>query len=120
MQDYKRQRTSPRFFVMLPILITSRAGAEPRVGITRNISKNGIFFYSNLTPKLHSNIDLMLQMSGVRISCTGEVVRVEDGRPGAAVGVAVKIQGDNCFLGQEIERLRSALTTSQLAQLAMT
>jgi len=59
---------------MLPIFISAHAGAEPRAGITRDVSKDGIFFYSNVTPKLHSNISVVLQVNGVRIPGTGKVV----------------------------------------------
>jgi len=97
---------------MLPIFISPQAGADPRPGITRDLSKNGIFFYSNVTPKLHSNISLVLQVNGARIPCSGEVVRVQDAAPGAAVGVAVMIQDGNRFLETEIENLCSALTES--------
>jgi len=110
-QDWRR-RTTPRIFAMLPIFISAPAGADPRPGITRDLSKNGIFFYSNVTPKLHSNISLVLQVNGARIPCSGEVVRVEDTAPGAAVGVAVMIQDGNRFLETEIEHLCSALTES--------
>lgn len=104
------QRTTPRIFAMLPIFISAHSGADPRPGITRDLSKNGIFFYSNVTPNLHSNISLVLQVNGARISCSGEVVRVQDTVPGAAVGVAVMIQDGNRFLETAIENLCSALT----------
>ena len=106
------RRTTPRIFAMLPIFISAHAGADPRPGITRDLSKNGIFFYSSVTPKLHSNISLVLQANGARIPCSGEVVRVQDTAPGAAVGVAVMIQDGNRFLETEIEHLCSALTES--------
>jgi len=106
------QRATPRIFAMLPIVISAHAGAEPRPGITRDLSKDGIFFYSNVAPKLHSNISLVLQVNGARIPCSGEVVRVEHRVPGAAVGVAVMIQDDNRFLETEIEHLCSDLTES--------
>lgn len=99
------RRTSPRIFVMLPVFISAHPEAEPRPGITRDLSTDGIFFYSNVTPRLHSNISLVLQVNGAKISCSGEVVRVEDRAPGAAVGVAVMIQEDNRFLKTAIERL---------------
>jgi hypothetical protein len=108
------QRATPRIFAMLPIVISAHAGAESRPGITRDLSKDGIFFYSNVTPKLHSNISLVLKVNGARIPCSGEVVRVENRIPGAAVGVAVMIQDDNRFLETEIEHLCSGLTESSL------
>lgn len=110
-QDRDR-RTSPRIFAMLPISISAHAGAEPRPGITRDLSTDGIFFYSNATPSLHSNISLVLQVNGAKIPCSGEVVRVEDRGPGAAVGVAVMIQDDNRSLETAIEHLCSGLNES--------
>jgi hypothetical protein len=86
------QRSSPRAFVIFPISISPESGARPHTGIVRDISKEGIFFYSNYNPQLQQTISLVLHLNNVEIECTGKVVRVEQKAPGAAVGIAVKIE----------------------------
>jgi PilZ domain len=90
--QYTNQRSSPRSFVVCPISIAAPAGTTH--GIVRDISTGGIFFYSNFKPSLKMNIDFTLIFNDKRISGSGEVIRVEQGLPGAAIGVALKIA--NC------------------------
>ena len=92
------QRCNPRALVIFPISITGNNGTESHAGIVRDISKDGIFFYSNYTPQPQEIITFILHMSGSKISCTGQVVRIEQGVPGAAVGVAVKIQSSTAIV----------------------
>src|SRR5260370_12250136 len=89
---YTNERSSPRSFVVCPIAIAAPAGTTH--GIVRDISTGGIFFYSNFKPALKMNIDFTLTFHDKRISGNGEVIRVEQGLPGAAIGVALKIA--NC------------------------
>jgi len=86
------KRCNPRSLVIFPITITAENGRETHSGIVRDISKDGIFFYSNYKPQPQEIITFVLHMSDNRISCTGQVLRVEQKAPGAAVGVAAKIQ----------------------------
>jgi predicted amino acid-binding ACT domain protein len=93
------QRCSPRSLVIFPISITGNDGAETHAGIVRDISKDGIFFYSSYKPQPQETITFILHMSGNKIACTGQVLRVEQKAPGAAVGVAVKIQSSTAIIG---------------------
>ena len=92
------QRCNPRALVIFPISITGNDGAAIHAGIVRDISKDGIFFYSNYKPKPHETITFILHMSGSKISCTGRVARIEEKVPGAAVGVAVKIESSTAII----------------------
>lgn len=92
------QRCSPRALVIFPISILGNKGMETHSGIVRDISKNGLFFYSNYRPKPQETITFVLHMSGSKISCTGQVVRIEEKAPGAAVGVAVKIESSTAII----------------------
>lgn len=88
---YTTQRSSPRSFIVCPISLTFESGTTH--GIVRDISEDGIFFYSNFKPPLQANIHFSLRLKGKNITGSGEVVRVEQNAPGAAIGIAVKISG---------------------------
>jgi hypothetical protein len=92
------QRCSPRTQVIFPISITRNDGTETHAGIVRDISKDGVFFYSSYKPQPQETISFVLHMNGSKISCTGQVLRVEQKAPGAAVGVAVKIQSSTAII----------------------
>jgi PilZ domain len=83
------QRSSPRTLVVCPISISFQSGTAH--GILRDVSTGGIFFYSNFRPSLGMNIDFSFHLKDQRITGRGEVVRVEQNAPGAAIGIAVKI-----------------------------
>ncbi|HEV3036415.1 MAG TPA: PilZ domain-containing protein [Candidatus Angelobacter sp.] len=89
------KRCNPRSMVIFPISITGEDGTEKHSGIVRDISKDGLFFYSNFKPQLQEIITFVLHMSNNKVACTGEVVRIEEKAPGAAVGVAVKIHSSS-------------------------
>ena len=92
------KRCNPRSLVIFPISITGADGRETHSGIVRDISKEGIFFYSNYKPQLQEIITFVLHMSDNKIYCTGQVLRVEQKAPGAAVGVAAKIQSSSAAI----------------------
>ena len=83
------QRSSQRSFIVCPISLTFESGTAH--GILRDISETGIFFYSNFKPPLQANISFSLRLKDRTITGSGEVVRVEQNAPGAAIGIAVKI-----------------------------
>ena len=69
------KRCNPRSLVIFPISITGTDGKETHSGIVRDISKEGIFFYSNYKPQLQEIITFVLHMSDNKISGTGQVLR---------------------------------------------
>lgn len=85
---FPTQRSSPRTLAVCPISISFHS--ETAHGILRDIGAGGLFFYSNFRPTLGATIDFSLQMKGEHITGRGEVVRVEQSAPGAAIGVAVR------------------------------
>ena len=86
---FPNQRSSPRTLIVCPITISSNTVKAH--GILRDMSEGGIFFYSNFKPSLGMNIEFSLQLKDKNITGRGEVVRVEQNAPGAAIGIAVKI-----------------------------
>jgi hypothetical protein len=85
------ERSSPRSLLFCPISVTFPEGEAH--GILRDISSGGIFFYSSLKPALQTSINFVLHLKDKKLRGKGEVVRVEQSVPGAAIGVAVKISG---------------------------
>ena len=85
------QRSSPRELVVCPISIELEAGTVH--GIVRDISAKGIFFYSHFKPVLHMTVDFVLQLRGKNVRGRGEIIRIQEGAPGAAIGIAVKVSG---------------------------
>jgi len=83
------QRASARSFVVCPISVSFESSVHH--GIVRDISANGIFFYVNSKLPLYTNIDFTVQLKDKNITGSGQVVRLEEGVPGAAIGVALKI-----------------------------
>jgi PilZ domain len=82
------QRSSRRVFIVCPIAVKFKAGTAH--GIVRDISSEGVFFYSKFRPTLDMDIDFVIQIEGQNMRGTGKVVRVQESVPGAAIGVAVR------------------------------
>ena len=87
--SHSTRRSSPRAFIVCPIALTCEAGTAH--GILRDISENGMFVYSNFRPQLESTTNFSLRLGEKEIRGSGEVIRVEQRSPGAAVGIAVRI-----------------------------
>lgn len=83
------QRSSPRAFIVCPITVEFESGTVH--GIVRDFSDTGLFFYSNFRPELQMKVDFVFHVDNRSISGHGKVVRVHEGSPGAAIGVAVKL-----------------------------
>jgi len=90
---YTHRRSSPRALVLCPIAVTFRSSTIH--GIVRDISEQGIFFYLNSRPELNSNISFTVRMPNKHVTGTGEVIRLEQAAPGAAVGVAIRISASH-------------------------
>ncbi len=81
-------------------VIYKTAGHVHRLSATmRNISRSGVFFYTDFRAELGSRIQLMLTFpcevtygDPVRACCIGRVVRVEVHGPKNRIGVAVQIE----------------------------
>jgi PilZ domain len=88
-------RSAARMFVRLPAWVTVD-GNNPKdhVAFVRDISSCGIFLYSDFKPKYGETISFALQyLSGsnrIRLHLRGKVVRLEEPKPGSAIGVAVR------------------------------
>lgn len=96
------QRLEPRGLAVLPVVV--RAEEQENVGLLRDISQTGMFFYCSLSPAVGSQIEVVIRPSladpSVAVRCRCRVVRVEPSLPGAATGIAVAIQE---YLGEEAQ-----------------
>ncbi len=100
MSTTTEQRQEQRVFVKMPVRLNLSGDAREHVGFVRDMSEHGIFFYSDLNPVLGSQIEFVMHlpqhtMRPAELSCRGTVVRVESHAPGAATGVAVRLEQCN-------------------------
>jgi hypothetical protein len=92
------QRSLPRVPVQVQVSIRS-GQSEPSTGLTRDLSRNGVFFYTDSQIHEGSDLEMVLMLppeltQGEKswVCCQASVVRVE-ATPGAGqVGVAANIR----------------------------
>ena len=87
--QYANQRSEPRSLVVCPVSVTF--GSRVIHGIVRDISAGGIFLYLNSRPPMHCKVRFSLRLRDENVSGTGEVIRIEERVPGAAIGIAIRI-----------------------------
>jgi|SRR5437588_11847074 len=88
-------RAAKRKFVRLPAwVIFYRNGRKKHVAMVRDMSRQGIFFYSDFRPS-GEEIEFVMKFpkwtNTAPIACKGIVVRVENPVPGAAIGIAISL-----------------------------
>lgn len=87
-------RSTRRSFVRMPASITAPMKAKVHTAFVRDISPRGMFFYSNLRLEEGTRFEFVLEYpnkgSATQLYLSGVVKRVEEDRPGAAVGVAIE------------------------------
>ncbi len=78
-----------------PAEVRCSAIAGIHVGMIRDVSPTGIFFYSDFKPPVGARVSIALDFrtsaGNTRIRCEGKVVRVEQVREGAAPGIALEL-----------------------------
>jgi len=89
-------RAVERKFVRLPAwVIFYRRGRKKHVAMVRDMSRQGIFFYSDYRPSEGEEIEFVMKFpkwtNTAPIACKGIVVRVESPAPGAAIGIAASL-----------------------------
>ncbi len=89
----QRARARIAFHVSARIFYTPAPAGE-QVGLIRDISVGGLFFYSEFEPRLHTPVRLVFSVPlagrDITMFCEGSVVRVEPSRS-KAIGVAVRM-----------------------------
>ncbi len=94
-------KAAPRFRIQTSVAAVSRVNGQLRrsAGVTRDISKTGVFFYADFRPPEGSRLELMLtlppevtQADSIPALCNARVVRVEAGGAGDRFGVGAEIE----------------------------
>ncbi|HVZ18161.1 MAG TPA: PilZ domain-containing protein [Terriglobales bacterium] len=92
---WERQRASNRTLVVVSAKV--EFDGKSHIGLIRDISRHGLFVYSDFTPNLGDSMKVILRESNDSltggVSCLGQVVRVESKGAGTATGIALKIIG---------------------------
>jgi|GEM_PF-5513819 hypothetical protein len=87
-------------------------GSRWHAAFVKDVSSEGMFFYSDFRPSSGDPIKFKLKftdgMQGMPIWYKGTVVRVENAQAGAAIGVAVELEGYDFISQTEPERLASS------------
>lgn len=90
------QRRALRVLTTAPAVVLRNG--ERHIGLVRDMSATGLFVYSDFTPAPGTELKLTIRLSQDKnktavFLCQGSVVRVEDSDNGAAVGIALKFEG---------------------------
>jgi PilZ domain-containing protein len=84
-------------------VVQPQPNTPEKVGLIRDVSRSGIFFYSNFAPEVGSRLTVSFtvppsdansdsSLSPGEITCTGKVVRVVKGNAGAATGIGLRLE----------------------------
>jgi hypothetical protein len=92
------QRSLPRVPVQVEVSIRS-GHSEASTGLTRDLSRNGVFFYTDAQLHEGSDLEIVLMLppeltQGQKswVCCQASVVRVEEARTTGQMGVAANIR----------------------------
>ncbi len=91
------ERAKPRFQCQVPVVVSATPKSAGPRGITRDISENGVFFYTDTWKHHARQFEFRIVMPAVitgtesrRALCRATVVRVEEAT-GPRVGIAARI-----------------------------
>jgi hypothetical protein len=91
-------RAARRVAMHLPVTITAAGGGPTHLGLTRDLSRCGLFVFSKFFPQAGTEVDITLRLPPVlaldriALKCRGRVVRADQVTEGAAVGIAVQVE----------------------------
>jgi PilZ domain len=88
----REHRSERRYSVQQPALVRPQGGDGGEVAsVTRNISAHGLLLQCETIIPLHSKLEVTVHLpNGLPLKGAGEVLRVEQPSPGAALLVALK------------------------------
>lgn len=92
------QRSLPR--IPAKVQVSIRSGeSQTSTGLTRDLSRNGVFFYTDFQIRQGSNLELVIMLppeltQGEKswVCCQATVVRVEEASGAGQIGVAASIR----------------------------
>ena len=92
------QRASARTSINQPGTVTSHHSNNGRehVAHVRDVSAEGVYFYSDFVPDPGSTVVLRFHMPildrKMKLECHAQVLRVEENQKGAAIGIAARMR----------------------------
>ncbi len=98
------QRAAERRPVCVSAMVScTEPHCQDKIGLIRDMSDSGIFFYSNIAPEMGSDVILTFNIpssdrqsftapAGGGVVCRGTVVRLVKTAAGAATGVAIELE----------------------------
>ncbi len=94
------RRSQQRLPVRVPVSIQARQGRAQASGYTRDLSRSGLFLYTDSRIAAGSELEMVLILppeltaAGEKrwVCCRASVVRVEDSEDGSDFGVAARIR----------------------------
>jgi PilZ domain len=101
---HHEQRGTQRKSVCLSARVTcAEPQHEDKIGLIRDVSDSGIFFYANFMPEVGAEITLSFSIppsdenspeeaATGEVTCRGRVVRLVKFSPGAATGIALRLE----------------------------
>ena len=89
--EYRQQRMVPRKLLRLPAwIVFYRASLKKHVAMVRDMTRQGVFFYSDFRPAVGDQIEVRVEVleldQHARVACKGKVLRVEQPAPDARTG----------------------------------
>jgi PilZ domain-containing protein len=92
------QRATARSIINQPgTVLACEANGSEHVALVRDVSASGLYFYSDFRPQPGARLALRFLMPvldrKVPMQCEVEVIRVEKGENGAAVGIGARLHG---------------------------
>ena len=98
---YERSRPRVRLHVSTEV---NCIGMEARshVGLLRDVSPDGVFFYSDFKPPIGTEVEVTFTIpvnsNRLKFVCRGKVLRVEQTASGAAPGIAARLYSQPVYL----------------------
>lgn len=100
---HHEQRGTHRRSVCLSARVSCAASQhQDKIGLIRDVSDSGIFFYANFAPEVGAKVTLSFSIppsdenspeeaATGEVTCRGHVVRIVKFSPGAATGIALRL-----------------------------
>ena len=112
-QHHEQRDTERRPLCVAAKVSAPQPEAPEKVGLIRDVSRSGIFFYSNFAPEIGSRLTVSFTVPPSdaksdttlppgEITCRGKVVRVVKGNAGAATGIGLRLEEQDMEFARKI------------------
>ena len=112
-QHHEQRDTERRSLCVAAKVNAPQPDSSEKVGLIRDVSRSGIFFYSNFAPEIGSRLTVSftvppsdtssdIPLTPGEITCRGKVVRVVKGNAGAATGIGLRLEDQDMEFARKI------------------